>query len=171
MEPQTDQISEMIDSFNGLSPDALGKLKKVVFDKKDQIMKEMKRKGIKPKEIKEKFIEGKKKLLALTKPQTKKAVIITPSRQMKTKNVPVNFTVESANSSLNAISAVGMTCSQLCIGNLSEKTIKIWYDPTISNKNKRATKIAGFEIGGSLLITCDEGDLTEEDLSTVEQLL
>lgn len=176
MEASQDQISE---ALKNLTPESLDNLKKTFAGKgdqfakkiKDQIAKEMKRTGAKPKEIKEKFTEVKKELAALSKTPTKKAVLITASRQLKTKNVPQDFSENSAKSILNCTSAVGMSCTRLSVGSLSEKTIKIWYDSSILSKNKRATNIAGFTIGGSLLITCDEGGLTEEDLLAVEQLL
>lgn len=179
MEASQDQIGEALESLKNLTPEALDDLKKTFLGKgdqfakkiKDEISKEMKRKGVNQKEIKEKFTEVKKELAALSKVETKKAILITSSRQMKTKNVPKDFSEDSAKSILNCTTVVGMSCTRLSVGNLSGKTIKVWYDPNVLSKNKRATKIVGFLVGGSLLITCDEEDLTEEDLLPIEQSL
>ena len=149
--------------MDSLGPETIEKFKKIATDKKDEILKEMKKQGINPKDI----AKQTRKLASLTKSKTKKAVLVTATRQVKTKEVPVDLTESSAKTVLNLTEVVGVSCSRLS----SEKTIKIWYDPNNGGKNKRATKIVGFDVGGSLLITDEEGDLTEEDFLELEKLL
>ena len=163
-----EQISKIMES---IPPETLENLKKTALGKKDQILREMKKKGIDPKELRDTFEKEKKRLAAVARTNSKKAVLITQGRQLKTKSVPKDFTPENANSVLNAVSCAGMSCSRLCIGSLSDKTIKIWYDPNVANKNKRATNLVGFEVGGSLLIVSEDGDITEEEILEVEKLL
>lgn len=139
-------------------------LKKLAMGNKDEILKQLKKKGIDPKKLQETFLEEKKKLLKATRANNKTVVLVTPGRQLKQKSVSPQVTQEVATSLLNAKECVGVSCSRLSVGDLSEKTIKIWYDPTVASKNKLASQLVGFDVGGSLLIVCEEGDLKESDI-------
>lgn len=74
--------------------------------------------------------------------------------------------------------AVGVntaTCVELphlAIGPLTGKKVYAWYGPGITSRNDRARKLVGGEpvVGGNVLFTVQEEDLTEEVLCAVEKL-
>lgn len=113
-----------------------------------------------------------------------KAILITETRRMKVVDIPdlmINKSVSdiSLSSSLEAIKMIKLfgkeepikaSCSRLAIGPLKGREIKAWYDPKSKKKNKRASKLVGFDVSGKVLIVGD-GDLNGDHFSEVEGML
>ena len=139
-----------------------------------QIKEEMMRKGVDNKEMKIQM-EQQKKLYTeannKAKGEAKKAIIITSSKIIKSKDIHVKVLKSEAIKIIGSDAAVELSCSRLAVGPLVGKTIKVWYDPNRKGNNSRASKIVDFKIAGELLIIMEEGDLTELDFKLVEKLL
>lgn len=176
-----EEFSQLIEaSKNSLSPDLLEKAKKIANSAQGaQVLNEMNKKGINQKDLRTQVKNRQKnqdalaKLLNLPSPdiQSRRGFLVTSSRQIKTKEISVNVPTYSAKNILRCSEPVETNCSRLALGPLKTKTIKIWYDPTQTRKNKRATLLAGFQISGDMLIFCPDADLTEQDIIAVEKLL
>jgi len=164
---------KMMESINNMTPDTMEKAKRMAMSGQGaQILKQMKKKGIDPRQMKDQFIAQKKAHDEANKIQNpKKILLITVSRQLKTKIISADTIESSAKDLLKTEDAIQLSCSRLAIGKLTNKTLNIWYDPKYIGKNKRASKILNLPIGGNLLIIMDEGDLTEQDFLSVETLL
>jgi len=158
------------ESMKHMTPDLLEKAKKMSAAKGDVLKREMKRKGMDGKEMKDKLLQEMKQIRKTNKQETKKAIIVTLSRQLKVKDVPISLTETMVQNLIKSTQVVEMNCSRLALGPLSDKIIKVWYSANNTDKNKRASKIVGFPIGGELLIVTD-GNLSEKDFIEVEKML
>jgi hypothetical protein len=139
-----------------------------------QIKEEMMRKGVDNKEMKLQMEQQKKLYIEANnkaKGESKKAIIITSSKIMKSKDIHVKILKSEAIKIIGSDNAIEISCSRLAVGPLQNKTIKVWYDPTRKGNNKRASDIVNFKIAGELLIIMEEGDLTQEDFKLAEKLV
>lgn len=139
-----------------------------------QIKEEMMRKGVDNKEMKVQMEQQKKLYIQANnkaKGDSKKAIIITSSKKMKSKDIHVKILKTEALKIIGSDNAVEISCSRLAVGPLQDKTIKVWYDPNRKGNNSRASKIVDFKIAGELLIVMEEGDLSEYDFGLAEKLL
>lgn len=139
-----------------------------------QIKEEMMRKGVDNKEMKIQMEQQKKLYIEANnkaKGEAKKAIIITSSKIMKSKDIHVKILKSEAIKIIGSDNAIEISCSRLAVGPLQNKTITVWYDPTRKGNNKRASEIVNFKIAGELLIIMEEGDLTQDDFKLAEKLL
>lgn len=140
----------------------------------DQIRKEMQRRGIDSRAMKEQFIEQKKVIQEMTaknRGDTKRAILITASKQMKPRDIQIATISSQAHHLVKSDDAIEISCSRLAYGAMAGKTIKAWYDPNRVGRNARASKIVGFSIAGDLLIIMDEGDISDRDFLLAEKQL
>jgi len=139
-----------------------------------QIKEEMMRKGLDNKDLKAQMEQQKKLYVEANnkvKGEAKKAILITSSKIMKSKDIHVKILKSEAIKIVGSDDVLEMPCSRLATGPLLNKTIKVWYDPNRKGNNTRASKIVDFKIAGELLIVMEEGDLTENDFKLAEKLL
>jgi len=139
-----------------------------------QIKEEMMRKGLDNKDLKVQMEQQKKLYVEANnkaKGEAKKAILITSSKIMKSKDIHVKILKSEAIKIVGSDDVLEMPCSRLATGPLLNKTIKVWYDPNRKGNNTRASKIVDFKIAGELLIVMEEGDLTENDFKLAEKLL
>jgi len=139
-----------------------------------QIKEEMMRKGLDNKDLKAQMEQQKKLYVEANnkaKGESKKAILITSSKIMKSKDIHVKILKSEAIKIVGSDNVLEMPCSRLAVGPLLNKTIKVWYDPNRKGNNTRASKIVDFKIAGELLIVMEEGDLTENDFKLAEKLL
>ena len=137
-----------------------------------QIKEEMMRKGVYNKEMKIQMEQQKKLYIEANnkvKGESKKVVIITSSKILKSKDIHPKILKTEALKIIGSDNAVEISCSRLAVGPLEGKTIKVWYDPNRKGNNNRASKIVDFKIAGELLIVMEEGDLTEADFKLAEK--
>lgn len=137
-----------------------------------QILKEMQKQGVDTDTIRDQMKDQQKMMREMLASKPHKTIIhITSSRQLKSKNIACDSIQESACRFLKCKEPVELSCSRLATGSLTGKTIKIWYDPRQPSKNKRASKIVGFPVGGDLIIIMEEGDLNETQFLEIERSL
>jgi hypothetical protein len=139
-----------------------------------QIKEEMMRKGLDNKDLKAQMEQQKRLYVEANnkaKGEAKKAILITSSKIMKSKDIHPKILKSEAIKIIGTDNPLEMPCSRLATGPLLNKTIKVWYDPNRKGNNTRASKIVDFKIAGELLIVMEEGDLTEDDFKLAEKLL
>ena len=139
-----------------------------------QIKKEMARKGVDNKEMKNQMEQQKKLYIEANnkaKGEAKKVILITSSKIVKSKDIHVKILKSEAIKIIGSDDAIEISCSRLAVGPLQGKTIKVWYDPNRKGNNNRASKIVDFKMAGELLIIIEEGDLTEADFKLAEKSL
>ena len=176
------------DSMSNLTPDFIDNAKKLFSNGKSQeLLKSLKKEGINLDDLKSKLsphIDTFKSMSKNTKHPTQKCILITSNRQLKVRYLPVsnvsiipldkepNHNLFISTSKLLKISnPTNFICKRLSIGIFSNKEVTIWYDKTQAGKNKRASKIAGFNIAGDILISLHNEDLNESDILSIEKLL
>lgn len=163
----------MQESMGNVTPDMMEQAQKLAMGGQGkQIIDEMQRRGIDPHAMRAQLLEQQRNLRGLggKSDNTKRAIFITTSRQVKTRNIP-SGSASSVASSIFKSQPVELSCSRLASGPLTGKTIKVWCNPNLPGKNKRLSKIIGFPIGGEGLIVMEEGDLLEKDFLVAEKLL
>ena len=140
---------------------------------REQLRKEMLNNGINTKTMRTEMKEQKKMMYKLYKNNnsSRKGIYITQSRQIRNRIVPLKDMQKYTERIFNIPDAIEMSCSRLALGPLTGKSIKAWYDPSITSVNKRATKIVGFKMGGGLLLIIDYEDLEEETFLAAERIL
>lgn len=139
----------------------------------EKIKKEMEKKGMNNRDMKQQAIQQKKlydQLESKKKGDLKKVILITSAKKLVEKTVHCNIIAEDAKK-LITCDAIEMNCGRLAQGPLQGEKIKVWYDPNNKYKNARASKIIGFDIGGSLLILMENGDINQEKFLKVEKSL
>lgn len=160
------------ESMGKINPDMLEQARKLVSGGQgDQIIREMKKKGLDPVKMR-KDIQKQQKLVRKTvnaQQETIQGLLITASRQIRVKKIPLKDIKSSVISLIKCPNPVELPCSRLEQGPLANKSIKIWYNPDHAGKNKRASKIIGFPMGGEILILSEIGDLSEKDFLEVEE--
>lgn len=165
----------MEESLSQMTPEMMEQAKKLAMGGQgQQMVREMQRRGIDQKAM-HALVLGQQKALkeisAKSSGPTKKVILITSSRQLKMRNVPISSIQPSVARIINSSNVVELSCSRLAAGPLEGKTIKVWCDTERKGKNKRASKIVGFQIAGEILIIMEEGDLNEKDFLAAEKLL
>lgn len=162
-------------SMEYMNPDLMEQARKMAASGQgDQIVREMQRRGIDPRAMKAQIMEQQRALKGLSSKSdgtSKKAVLITQSRQLKMRNIPSAAVHASAAHLVKTPNPVELSCSRMASGALTGKSIKAWYDPSRKGKNKRASKIVGFPIAGDLLVVMDDGDLELKDFVEAEKML
>lgn len=172
----SDDTANLISQSAGhMTPDMMDQARKYALGTQGkQIKEEMVRKGVDNKEMKSQM-ELQKKLYVeannKAKGESKKAIIITSSKMVKSKDVHVKILKSEATKIIGSDNVIEMSCSRLAIGPLQDKTIKVWYDSNRKGNNNRASKIVNFKIAGELLIIMEEGDLVEADFKAAEKML
>lgn len=165
----------MEESVGKMTPQMQEQAKKMASSGKiDTVMKELQRQGKSPKLLK-KEMDAQHKLFKATQPKptgpTKRIVMITSNRQLRSKTVPATDMQKTANDVMKVSTAIGLACSRLAVGPFYNKTVTIWYDEKNPTKNKRASKLLGYSIGGDVMIVVDECDIEETEFEEAEKLI
>lgn len=175
MSNNPEEVSKIMEQSMGqMTPDMMEQARKMAMgDQGQQVLQEMRRRGIDPNAIRAQLMEQQRAIrgMSANTDNTKRAVLITASRQLKMRNVPLGSVQASAAAIIKSGEPVELSCSRLAMGPLSGKTIKVWCDPSRKGKNKRLSKIVGFPIAGEGLVVMEEGDLTEKDFIAAERLV
>lgn len=188
MASNPEEVSKMMEqSMSQMTPEMMEQARKLAMGGQgDQIMREMQKRGMDPRAMRSQLLEQQrairgmgsskaadatKQSSALSGQRTKQIILINKSRQIKVRKVPSNSVGLSAASILKTDNPVELSCSRMAQGPLSGKTIKAWYNPEDRGKNRRATKVVGFPVGGEVIVVMEEGDLTEKDFSAAEKHL
>jgi hypothetical protein len=171
-----DEISQVMkDSMKHMSPEAIQQARNLAMGSQgQQIRKEMQRRGIDPNAMRKQLLEQQKILKGTSSKVTddaKSMIIVTSSRQIKSRRISSATLSISIPSILHSEKPIELSCSRLAQGPLSGKSIKVWYDPNNGSKNRRASKIIGFPVGGDMLIMVEGEDLSEKDLIAAEKFL
>ena len=176
MAANPEEVNKMMEeSMSRMTPEMMEQARKLAMGGQgDQIMKEMKKRGLDPRVLKAQMREQQKALRGLENKNiadTKQVVLITTSRQVKTRKLPNDNYLPNIKTILKCNDPVELSCSRLAQGPLSGKTIKVWYNPEHTGKNRRATKIVGFPIGGEIIVIVEEDNLTETNFLAAEKTL
>jgi len=184
-------IKRMVDSIVTESPDGLKKIaasqlananpevmeqarKLAMGGQGDQIMKEMRKRGMDPVALRAQ-IKHEKKLNRANTPKsnipTQSVIHINASRKAKCVNMNKITMASDIAKLLHTDTPVELSCSRLARGPLAEKIVKIWYNPDTSGKNRRTSKIIGFDIGSDLIVVVLEENLTLVDFEKAEGFL
>jgi hypothetical protein len=169
---QTSQL--MAESMGSLPPEMMEQAKKLSQGgQADRILREMQKRGMNPHQMKAEMEQQQKTMKALNPKKmgpTKKALIVTLNRQVKSRAIPPDCGESAVAPILHCQHPVEISCSRLALGPWADKTIKVWYDGDLKGKNKRASKIVGFPVAGDIIIHAED-DLLESDLIEVEKQL
>ena len=177
MADNPNEVSKVMESSigNNLPPDITNQARKLAMGGQgEQIMREMQKRGMDPVAMKKQFLQEQRKAKGQPTKSTditKQIIYITTSRQVKTRKIVPDGLKAAVSSILHTENPVELSCSRLAQGPLSGKTIKAWYNPDALGKNRRASKIVGFNIGSELVIVLDGGDLKESDFIAAEKQL
>ena len=162
----------VMEHMKNMSPEMLEKIKSLAMGgNPEQLMKEMKRKGLDPVAMKAKLAEQQEMLKHMVPKAAvdfRTGVLVSNSRQLKPRKLSKFNTTAAALAILKTADAQEIACSNLSV---SDKTIKAWYNPNVKGINKRASKIAGFKIGGELLLIAEDNDLSIQEVESAESKL
>lgn len=153
-----------------ISPEMLALAKKMAngpMGKK--IVEEMRKNGMDPSAVAEQF-KQEMKLRKEDEPK-RKVLHITTSRKCKVKSLPTSTLSTSSVAMLPGGGGVELPCSRVSVGGLEGREIKAVFDPERKGRNRRVSKIVGFDVGSDLILFDPHGDLTEEQLLSAESLL
>ena len=166
--------SDLLEKF-GMNPEMLSSLITPELVEKAQqmaspgsvsnIMSEMKDKGMDPHKIQSQAKKAMK--TASSKGPQKKVVLVTTSRKFKSRSISTTDIKSSICTILLTPSPVELSCSRLAIGPLDGKRVKIWYNPSAPGKNRLASKLVGFPIGGEIVITSPDTDIVDSDIISI----
>lgn len=173
MAANPEEVNKMMeDSMNQMTPEMMEQARRLAMGGQgDQIMREMQKRGIDPKAMRAQMLQQQRALRGLTRKtgdSTLEVILITTSRQAKVRKIPRDNITAAVASILKCPSPVELSCSRLAQGPLVGHTIKVWYDPERPGKNRRASKIIGFPIGGEIVIVMDD-NLTEANFIAAEK--
>lgn len=162
----------VMEHMKNMSPEMLEKIKSLAMGgNPEQLMKEMQRKGLDPAAMKAKLAEQQEMLKHMVPKAAvdfRTGVLVSNSRQLKPRKLSKFNTTAAALAILKTADAQEIACSNLSV---SGKTIKAWYNPNIKGINKRASKIAGFKVGGELLLIAEDNDLSIQEVESAESKL
>lgn len=169
-----DEITKfMSDSSGQKNSDMMEQARKIAMSGQgEEIIQEMQNRGLDPKAMRSQMLEHQNSLRGISTKSlelTKKVILITVSRKIKVRNIPLNSVSQSAENILHTSEPVELSCSRLARGPLKDAIIKVWYNPNHPGVNRRASKIIGFNIGGEILIVNNEGDISEDQFLTAEK--
>ena len=141
-----------------------------------KIMQNMQKRGIDPRAMRAEFLKQQNALKGIQKHEegeTQKAILITASRQLRCREIPTDKSKHKTviAGALHCENPVELSCSRLAVGPLEGLEIRIWYDDNANGKNKRASKLVGFDVANEILVMVNDHDLSEEDFLTVEKML
>jgi hypothetical protein len=162
---------------NTLTPDLMEQAKKMVNSGSgqiEQLMKEMQKKGVNPETLKSEVFKATRQLKSAKLRDGSAGhtcLLINQKRQCKTREYSPGAEKYLAVNALHCSAPVEISCSRLAIGPLAGKVVKAWFDATNKARNRRSSKLAVFAVGGELLIIVEDHDLTEHELTIVEQML
>lgn len=177
MTQQPEKLTEMLEkSMKHVSPEMMDQARKLVNGGQgDRILKEMQRRGLNPHAMRSKIKDHQKNMKGLGTSRSgpmRKAIIITLSRKLKSRNIPIDSTKISIDSILKSTdTSVEILCSRLSQGPLVGKTVRLFYNSLATSKNRRASRVAGFQIGGDVLCMIDDYDITESDFVLAEKCI
>ena len=100
---------------------------------------------------------------------TQIGLLITASRQVKQRWVPLDNVRLCISQNIHTDNPIEMACSRLSIGPWADKTIRLWYNPERKGNNKRASKLAGFGVGGEIFIMLDKHDIQIDEFIYCEK--
>jgi hypothetical protein len=165
----TNELTRIMgESLNNVSPEMIDQARRLATGgQAEQIMKEMNRRGVNPQALRSDLLRQRNALRGMNtkKPGvTKRVLYITRSRQIKERDIPIHDMNASINAILRVSNPIELSCSRLAKGPLTGHTIKLWYDPNESGKNRLSSKLIGFPIGGEAVIISETDDLTEASL-------
>ena len=171
-----DEVKTMMEqSMKQMTPEAMDQARKLAMGGQgDQIRKEMARRGMDPNMMRKQFLEQQRALrgaASVAPVDATSMILITTGRQLKSKNISQSSVNITAATLLHATTPVELACSRLAKGPLTGKSIKVWYDPNNPVRNRRATKIIGFPVGGDMLVLIENSHLTEKDFLAAEKFL
>lgn len=161
-------------SITQMTPEVMEQAKNFMnAENREKIMQQFSNSGLNAPSVRGQMIQQLNSLKGLQSKSssTKQIIIITNARKLKTRNISINSSTSSIAAILKIPDPVQLSCSRLATGSLSNKTINVWYNPNSPGKNKRLSKILGFDAGGEAIIICEEGDLTEQAFINAESSL
>jgi hypothetical protein len=166
-------ISKLIEENKDLvSPDLIEQAKKIIgAGGASGVLEEMRKRGMDPHALKSALSTKQKILQSLNKDGNKSVIVINQARKLKNKKISHESINISASHLLKCVDPVELSCSRLAVGPLAGKTVKIWYDPSKTSRNRRASKLLGFNVGGDIMILVKDGGLSEEDFIEAEAML
>ena len=167
--------SQASEALSQASPETMQLAQKMaVGSQGDKLRKAMMKKGISPNQLKAQM-KNERKLQQALKPKDtgpkKKACLIGANRKIKMVDIPVKDTESVISPLFHSPHAIKMPCSRLAVGPLSNKAISVWYDPEDKRFNKRAARICGFGVGGSIIIVCETESITAGQVEGAERQL
>lgn len=137
----------------------------------------MKQKGFSSKKMKKQIKQQKKALNQTKKGQIvgseNNIVIINASKKILDRKVYLNDLKYNAHSLIktNDEDAEEMFAYKLKVGPLQTKDIYVWYDPKNPTKNKVASRLLEFDVGGCILIYNRGGDVYAWEVRKVLDIL
>lgn len=171
-----DEITKAFgDNMPKLTPELMEEARKLVQGgQADHIIKEMQKRGMDPRAMRDQLMASKKAMKG-TGPKiaepTKQVVEITVTRQVRQRAIPISGIDKVAETILGIDEPVQLSCSRMAIGPLDNKNIKVWYDQNQIGKNRLASKVVGFPIAGQLVIVDEDADLKLADVNAVLKML
>lgn len=121
-----------------------------------QVVQQMMKQGVNPNKMRKQY-KAAKKLAGSTKRAEPKYIEITSNRQIKQRQGRPGCT--------NMGEVVSVACSHLSIGVIDN--IVAWYDSKDKRRNKLATKVMGFDVGGDVYFTAEGHDILLDDFQLV----
>lgn len=164
------QLNKMIEESMGqITPEVMEQARKLAMGGQgDQIMREMQKRGIDVNSMNANIRQLRNALPSVKKTGlTKTIVYVTRSRQIKEKDISMTDPHSCIATILRTTTPIELSCSRLAQGPLFGQSIKVWYNPADSSKNRLASKITGFPVGGELLIVSESTNLCIADVNTV----
>lgn len=175
MSNNPDEVSKMMEQSMGqMTPDMMEQVRRMAMGGQgQQVLQEMRRRGLDPNAMRSQLLEQQRAIrgMSANNDNTRLAVLITASRQLKMCNIPLGSVQPAVANIIKSGEPVELSCSRIALGPLAGKTIKVWCDPSRKGKNKRLSKIVGFHVAGEGVVIMDDGDLTEKDFLAAERLV
>jgi len=160
-------------AFSQAGPEMIEHAKKLAAGPEGQAMvREMQSKGMTPAQAKNLKKQMKKVQAELAPPRPScQAVLIRATRVAKSIELPIESPEKAAASLLRGESPALLNCSRLSAGPLAGKPVKVFCDPAISARNKRISRLAGFPLGGDVIVFCQGSALSLADFEALEKIL
>jgi hypothetical protein len=99
-----------------------------------------------------------------------RVIVITQSRQVREKEISASVKVLSVQKAIVESRVVSAHITNLARGPLTDKEVKIWYNPDSKMAiNRRAKKLVNFDIRGNVLIEVPNESLTISVFEKIEQ--
>lgn len=176
MAQNSEEMTKIVGSqLHNAPPEVMEQARKLAMGGQgEHIMREMKKKGMDPLAMRAQM-QQQKRAARGTNPKipepTLAGIHINIGRKAKIVQLSRASIGSAVATILHTDKPVEMSCSRLAQGPLADKIIKVWYDPSVTGKNRRTSKIVGFPIGSDVIVVAVDEDLTVAALEKVEQLL